>query len=133
MLTTIDPSTVPPPPGGWFSHAARVEVGTGALLFVSGQVAVDDTGEIVDVGDMASQAERVFAMLERILTDQGGSFDDVVSIRTFLTDMSLLPAYGAVRARYITGTPPTSTTVAVAGLYRADALVEVDIVAAIGG
>ncbi len=38
MLTITDPATVPAPPGGYYSHAARVDVGTGALVFVSGQV-----------------------------------------------------------------------------------------------
>lgn len=133
MITRIDPDTVPPPPGGWYSHAARVETGAGALLFVSGQVALDDDGAIVGVGDMERQADRVFTLLERILADQGAGFGDVVSIRTFVTDMGLLASYGAVRARYLTGPPPTSTTVEVSRLFRPEALVEIDIVAAIGG
>jgi enamine deaminase RidA (YjgF/YER057c/UK114 family) len=133
MITTIDPDTVPPPPGGWYSHAARVETGAGALLFVSGQVALDDDGDIVGAGDMERQADRVFTLLGRILADQGAGFGDVVGIRTFVTDMGLLAAYGAVRARYLTGPPPTSTTVEVSRLFRPEALVEVDLVAAIGG
>jgi enamine deaminase RidA (YjgF/YER057c/UK114 family) len=133
MLTRIDPDTVPPPPGGWYSHAARVDIGAGALLFVSGQVALDDDGAIVGVGDMAVQSQRVFTLLECILADQGAGFGDVVSIRTFVTDMALLPEYGAVRARYLTGPPPTSTTVEVSRLFRPEALVEVDLVAVTGG
>jgi enamine deaminase RidA (YjgF/YER057c/UK114 family) len=132
-VTAIDPAGVPAPPGGWYSHAVRVEVGDGALLFVSGQVALDENGDIVGAGDMKRQAEQVFDVLERILTDQGATFRDVVSIRTYVTDMSLLSAYGAVRSRHITGTPPTSTTVQVARLFRPEALVEVDLVAAVGG
>lgn len=133
MITRIDPDTVPPPPGGWYSHAARVDIGAGALLFVSGQVALDDDGEIVGPGDMERQAQQVFTLLERILADQGAGFGDVVSIRTFVTDMALLPAYGAVRARHLTGPPPTSTTVEVSRLFRPEALVEVDLVAVTGG
>jgi len=132
MLTRLDPATVPPPPGGWYSHAVRVDIGAAALLFVSGQVALDDDGAVVGVGDMAGQAQRVFTLLERILADQGAGFGDVVSIRTFVTDMALLPAYGAVRAKYLTGPPPTSTTVEVSRLFRPEALVEVDLVAVIG-
>lgn len=133
MITTIDPDTVPPPPGGWYSHAARVETGAGALLFVSGQVALGDDGNIVGPGDMERQADRVFTLLERILADQGAGFGDVVSIRTFLTDMDLRSAYGAVRARHLTGPAPTSTTVEVSRLFLPEALVEVELVAAIGG
>lgn len=131
MLTITDPPTVPAPPGGLYSHAARVDVGTGTLVFVSGQVALDDAGQIT--GDMAQQSERVFVLLERILADQGATFEDVVAIRTFLTDMAQVRAYGAVRTRYLTGTPPTSTTVEVPRLFRPEALVEVDVVAAVQG
>ena len=46
--------------------------------------------------------------------------------------MSRIADYGAVRARYLTGTPPTSTTVQVTRLVNAGALVEIDIVAVIG-
>lgn len=133
MITRIDPDTVPPPPGGWYSHAARVDMGTGALLFVSGQVALDDDGDIVGPGDMERQAQQVFTLLGRLLADQGAGFGDVVSIRTFVTDMGLLPAYGAVRARHLPGPPPTSTTVEVTRLVRPEALVEVDLVAVTGG
>lgn len=133
MITRIDPDTVPPPPGGWYSHAARVDIGAGALLFVSGQVALDDDGEIVGPGDMERQAQQVFTLLERILADQDAGFGDVVSIRTFVSDMALLPTYGAVRARHITGPAPTSTTVEVTRLFRPEALVEVDLVAVTGG
>src|ERR671916_2149846 len=133
MITRIDPDTVPPPPRGRYSHAARVDIGAGSLLFVSGQVALGDDGAIVGAGDMEQQAQRVFTLLERILADQGAGFGDVVSIRTFVTDMGLLASYGAVRARYLTGPPPTSTTVEVSRLFRPEALVEVDLVAATGG
>lgn len=131
MLTFTDPDTVPAPPGGLYSHAVRVEVGAGALVFVSGQVALDDEGRIT--GDMAQQSERVFVLLERILAGQGATFDDVVAVRTFVTDMTQVRAYGAVRMRYITGTPPTSTTVEASRLFRPEALVEVDVVAAVQG
>lgn len=131
QVTRINPPSVPPPPPGRFAHAVRVDLGDGALLFVSGQIAVDEAGELVGGGDMAVQSEHVFGVLDRILRDQGGSFDDVINIRTSVTDMSLLRSYGAVRARYLTGALPTSTTVQVAALYKPGALVEVDVVAAL--
>jgi 3-hydroxyisobutyrate dehydrogenase len=129
--TPIDPTTVAPPPGGWFSHAVIVGwEGTG-LMFVSGQVAFDDEGKLVGEGDLGTQTEQVFGNLVRILADQGGTLNDIVNIRTFLTDMSRISEYGAVRARYLTGSPPTSTTVQVAGLVTPGALVEIDVVAVI--
>lgn len=49
MLSITDPPTVPAPPGGLYSHAARVDVGTGAVVFVSGQVALDEVDVVAAV------------------------------------------------------------------------------------
>jgi 3-hydroxyisobutyrate dehydrogenase len=125
-IQKINPSSVPAPAGA-YSHAVRA----GDLLFVSGQAALDDGGNVVGEGDIDVQSEFVFDCLERILANQGATFDDVVSIRTYLTDMTMLPRYGGVRSRRITGEPPSSTTVEVPKLFRPGLLIEVDVVAAL--
>ncbi|MEV4097334.1 NAD(P)-binding domain-containing protein [Streptosporangium saharense] len=122
----VNPASVPAT-NGYYSHATRV----GDLLFVSGQAALDEEGRVVGEGDMTRQSEYVMEMLARILADQGCSFDDVTHIRTFLTDMSRLREYGAVRGRHITGEPPASTTVEVSRLFVPGLLIEVEVVAAI--
>lgn len=129
--TPIDPPSLASP-GGWFSQAARVDRTGAGLIFVSGQMALDEHGDLVGGGDLRAQTEQVFANLATILADQGGTFEDVVNIRTFLTDMSRVSDYGAVRARYLVGNPPTSTTVQVGRLVHPEALVEIDVVAVIG-
>lgn len=121
----INPASVPAT-NGRYSHATRM----GDLLFVSGQVALDEKGEVVGEGDMAVQSEYVMENLRRILADQGSSFDQVLHIRTFLTDMDLLGEYAAVRHRHITGEPPASTTVEVPRLFQPGLLIEVEVVAA---
>jgi len=123
----INPPAVPAT-NGYYSHATR----TGDLLFVSGQVALDEKGEVVGEGDMARQSEFILGNLGRILEDQGSSFDRVLHVRTFLTDMSLLREYGDVRSRYFTGEPPASTTVEVSRLFQPGLLIEVEVVAAAG-
>ncbi|MGH3739220.1 MAG: RidA family protein [Micromonosporaceae bacterium] len=124
-----NPASVTPPPRDAYSHAVRVELGTAALLFVAGQIALDPDGAVR--GDMTAQSEHVMTTLDKILAAHGASFDHVVNIRSFLTDLDQLPAYGEVRRRYLTGDRPTSTTVEVAKLFHPDALLEVDLVAAI--
>ncbi len=126
-LERRNPPSVPAPIGA-YSHAVR----TGNLLFVSGQVAIDNDGQIVGAGDIEAQTDFVFDSLERILADQGATFDDVVSLRTYLLDMdSTLAGYRAVRIRRVTGDPPSSTTVEVTRLVHPDLLVEIDLVAAL--
>ncbi|GAA4560443.1 NAD(P)-binding domain-containing protein [Planotetraspora kaengkrachanensis] len=123
----INPPAVPAT-NGYYSHATR----TGDLLFVSGQVALDEKGQVVGEGDMARQSEFVYANLGRILEDQGSSFDRVLHVRTFVTDMSLLGEHRDVRSRYFTGEPPASTTVEVSRLFQPGLLIEIEVVAAAG-
>ena len=124
----VNPASVPPPVGH-YSHAVRV----GDLVFVAGQLAVDKDGNLVGKGDIAAQAEHVFDCIDRILADQGASMADLVSIRHFLTDISLLDQYRAVVRKWVPAPPPASTLVQVANLARPGLLVEVDVIASVAG
>ncbi|MEV6107195.1 RidA family protein [Streptomyces sp. NPDC051940] len=131
MLKTIDnPATVPAPAGA-YSHVVRLDTGDGTLLFLSGQAALDENGELVGPDDMTVQSRHVMDLIARILGAHGATVDDIVNIRTFLTDMDRLDEYGAVRREYIKGEPPASTTVEVTRLFRPGALIEVEVVAAL--
>ncbi|MFG6202194.1 Rid family hydrolase [Nonomuraea sp. JJY05] len=121
-------STIPAT-NGRYSHAVRV----GDMLYVSGQAAFDEQGNIVGEGSMAAQSEHIFQVISRILADQGATFEDIAFIRTYVTDMDQLLDYGRVRAKYITGTPPASTTVEVSRLFRPGLLLEVDLIVALPG
>ncbi|MEN3537195.1 NAD(P)-binding domain-containing protein [Microbispora sp. ZYX-F-249] len=125
-VRAVNPPSVPAT-NGYYSHAVRF----GDLLFVSGQVALDEDGKVVGEGDLARQSEVVMENLGRILADQGSSFDRILHIRTFLTDMDRLREYGEVRGRFITGEPPASTTVEVERLFRPGLMIEVEVVAAL--
>ena len=130
MRVTFDnPATVPPPPNTAYSHTAHVT--QGPMLYVSGQIALDENGRVDAPGDMTRQSEVIFSLLDRILAAHGAGFADVVTIRSYLTDMDLRAEYGAVRLRHFTGAPPTSTTVEVPRLFHPDALLEVELVAAL--
>lgn len=128
-VTLGNPATVPPPPNPFYSHAAYVTAGP--MLYVSGQIALTEDGKVDAPGDMARQSEVIFSLLERILAAHGAGFADVVNIRTFVTDLGRVAEYGAVRRQFFPGAAPTSTTVEVARLFHPDALLEVEVVAAI--
>ena len=129
-VTAMDPDTVMSP-GGNYSHAVRIETGDGVLLFVSGQVAFDPDGALVGEGDMARQTEQVYRNLQAVLEANGATFQHVVKLSTFMTDIGQLQAMRDVRARFLPDPPPASTTVEVSGLFRPEALIEVEAVAAI--
>ena len=125
MRITLDsPAGAPQPANGYYSQVARVELaGGGALLYLSGQVA-DGVG-------LSEQSRGVFETIDALLKAQGATLADVINIRTYLTDITGLPEYGAVRARYLTGTPPTSMTLEVSRLFKPEALIEIEVVAAV--
>ena len=71
-----------PAPDGVFPAAqySHVVMGTGRLVAVAGQVAVDEDGKPVGEGDPEAQARQVFENLRRCLAAAGASFDDVVKL-----------------------------------------------------
>ncbi|MDV9177046.1 Rid family hydrolase [Streptomyces sp. W16] len=127
MRITLDsPASAPQPLSPYYSQVARVEHADGsALLYLSGQIAEGAT--------LAEQSRGVFEAIAALLKAHGATLADVVNIRTYLTDITRLGEYGAVRREFLTGTPPTSMTFEVSRLFRPEALVEVEVVAAVPG
>jgi enamine deaminase RidA (YjgF/YER057c/UK114 family) len=104
----------------------------GRTIYVSGQVPVNENGELVGKGDLAAQAERVFCNIDLALKGAGATFADVVKINTYI--VGYRPEYRSlmhqVRAKYVSkDNPPASTLVGVQALALADYLIEVEAVA----
>jgi reactive intermediate/imine deaminase len=108
------------------SQAIRV----GDLLFVSGQVGIDDTGELVALGDFDAQADQAFRNLGRVLEAGGSSLGQVVKVTIFLTDMAAnFPKVVELRRRFFTPPYPADTIVEVRSLYRPEVEIEIEAVA----
>lgn len=123
-ITLDNPGSAPQPLSPYYSQVARVGFADGsALLFLSGQIAEGAT--------LAEQSRGVFETIDALLEAHGAALSDIVSIRTYLTDISRLDEYGSVRREFLTGTPPTSMTFEATRLFRPEALVEVEVVAAV--
>ena len=70
------------PPQGLYSHA--VAAGPGKVLYLAGQVAVDENNQLVGPDDFRRQMRQVFTNLGRILESGGSSFDRIVKYTTYL-------------------------------------------------
>ena len=111
-------------------YSQVVEVRGGRTLYISGQIALDASGNVVGSGDFTAQAKQVFANLKTRLDEAGASFNDVVKLNFYLTDASSLQIVRDVRDTYVNReNPPASTLVVVKQLVRPDLLVEVDAIA----
>jgi 2-iminobutanoate/2-iminopropanoate deaminase len=111
------------PPVGPFSQAIEA----GGFLYFSGQVGQDPaTGKVVE-GGIVAETERVFRNLSAVLKTAGKSFDDVVRVGVFLTNISDYGAMNAIYAKHFRQPFPARTTIAAAALPLG-ACVEMDLV-----
>lgn len=116
-------------PFGAFSSAAWQP--PGRVLHISGHVSQDVDGRTVGVGDMETQTRQVLDNIGGVLSAAGGTFDDVVKVTVFVTDVSEIGAIHAVRREYFSEPYPASTLVQVAQLIDPDWLIEIEAVAVI--
>ncbi len=111
-------------------YSQVVEVRGGRTLYISGQIALDSSGDLVGSGDFTAQVKQVFANLKARLDEAGASFNDVVKLNFYLLDAGNLQIVRDVRDAYVNREhPPASTLVVVKQLFRPELLVEVDAIA----
>jgi enamine deaminase RidA (YjgF/YER057c/UK114 family) len=120
------PDDLPLPAG--YSHV--VTIPSGRLVWTSGQVGMAADGSVPDGWE--AQARLAFENVGRALAAGGAGWDDVVKLTFFVVATDELGTIRAVRDEFVnTAAPPTSSLLAVAGLFRPDVLLEVEAVAAL--
>jgi 2-iminobutanoate/2-iminopropanoate deaminase len=127
-IKRLQPGTVFPVSG------IKAAVQVGELLFVSGQVPLSPSGELVGADDFRAQAEQVFANLGAVLEGCGSGFDRIAKLTVFFTDIAGdLPIYREVRDRYIAAEHATaSSAIEVSKLFLPAVRLEIEAVAYCG-
>ncbi len=105
-----------------FCQAVRA----GDYLFVSGQVAMDDNGEIIE-GGIVPQTRKTMENIIAILEKAGCTLADVVKVNVWLDDTRDFQAFNRVYAEYFGGHPPARSCVR--SQVMVDAKVEIDVIA----
>ena len=124
MADNVYNSDKAPEPVGLYPHARRV----GNLLFLSGigprsrgskaipGVELDEEGNITAY-DIATQTRSVFENVKLVLEASGSSWDKLVDVTVFLTNMKDdFKTYNALWAEYFSENPPCRTTVEIKSL-----------------
>ena len=126
----INPPELGAPPG----YSQIVEVRASRIIFISGQTALNERGELVGKNDFAAQAAQVFVNMSAALKAIGCTAANLVKLTVFLRDMENLGVYREARNRFFaTVTPPAApavTLVEVSKLYGPDFLIEIEAIAA---
>jgi enamine deaminase RidA (YjgF/YER057c/UK114 family) len=124
----LNPDALSKPPG--YTHVVEATA-PARIIYLAGQLGLDRSGDLVGgAGDFRAQAVQTFENLKAALAAVGAEFDDVVKVNNYLIDMSHLPIFREVRNSYLTGAnKPASTTIAISGLAREGALLEIEAVA----
>jgi enamine deaminase RidA (YjgF/YER057c/UK114 family) len=126
MRQEIQPAQLPRPA----NYALGYKVGD--TVWLAGQTPVGDDGNFVGVGDIKAQVERCLERIGICLKEVGATPQDVVFIRTYITDMRFAPVVSEARRNFFQGHRPSSTLLGVVALSQPEFLVELEAVAVIG-
>jgi 2-iminobutanoate/2-iminopropanoate deaminase len=109
-----------------YSQAVLVD----KTLYISGSVAVDQTGRLVAPSDMAGQMRAAYSNIRRTLAAHGAGFDEVVKETIFTTNMDALLKASDLRLEYYDKERlPATSWVQVQRLVDPGFLVEIEVVA----
>lgn len=138
-MSEVHHSQSAPEPVGAYPHARRV----GDLLFLSGigprkkgskeipGVELNEAGSIVSY-DIEAQCHSVFENIKTVLESAGASWEDMVDVTVFLTNMEKdFPIYNRVYASYFRDHQPCRTTVGIDALPTPIAI-ELKVIAYVG-
>jgi reactive intermediate/imine deaminase len=130
IVNFINPSSVSTPRG--YSHSAIIDLGNCKMVILSGQVPVDNQGNLVGEGDFNKQTEQVFLNIKNVITEAGGTMDNIVKLNIYLTDVSLIQTFRDIRNKFVNPeNPPAATLVQVTSLFRSEVMIEIEATAII--
>src|SRR5260370_22037943 len=118
----INPPALRRPPG--YTHVVEVTA-PARIVYIAGQLGVDGDDKVV--GDFRRQAVKTFENLKTALAAVGAQFRHVVKFNNYLVDRAHLPTFRDGRDTHLAENDrPASTTIAISGLAREGALIEIE-------
>ncbi|EJY5107902.1 RidA family protein [Salmonella enterica] len=111
-------------PAGHYSHTCTA----GGFVFVSGQLPVTPSGEKKGQAPFEEQVKIVLANIDACLSEAGVTRQDLVSVRVYVTDISLWPVFNEIYAAWIGDFKPSRAVAGVSELHYGSA-VEVEAIA----
>ena len=113
-----------PAPIGPYSQAIRI----GSMLFVSGQIAIQQSSGTIITTTIQEETEQVMKNLDEVLRAAGMDFSHIVKTTIFLKDMGNFPKVNEIYGTRFPSQPPARETVEVSRLPK-DVNVEISCIA----
>ena len=130
---TNNPSTLSKPLG---LYSQVCTVNSSNLIFLAGQVSVNNKGDLVGENDIAAQVTQIYQNIADALDSADAKFENIVQLTTYIVGADNIPAFLEKRNSIVTDIYPASdfppsTLLVVAGLADPGYLAEVTAIAAL--
>lgn len=112
--------------GVTFERGTVMEYGDRAHIFISGTASINNKGEVVHIGDIVKQTERMWENVGKLLEEGGSDFNDVMQIIVYLRDTA---DYEIVRKMFEERFPNIPTVFTLAPVCRPTWLIEMECIA----
>jgi enamine deaminase RidA (YjgF/YER057c/UK114 family) len=105
-----------------FSRAVRI----GNIISVAGTAPIAADGSNAYPGDLYNQTKRCIEIISKAISDAGGSLENVIRTRMFLTDISLWKEAAKAHGEFFSEIRPACSFIEVKGLISKEWLVEME-------
>lgn len=106
-----------------YSRAVRI----GNIVEIAGTTAVNSKGEVVAKGNPFGQTRFILNKISAVLEEAGGSLNDVIRTRIYVTNISDWEAIGKAHGKFFKDIKPAATMVEVSALIDPELLVEIEV------
>ena len=117
-----------------YGFSQIVTATSGRAVYLSGQVAWDETQQIVGGDDLGAQTQQALKNIDTAMQVAGGSITDVVTMRIYIVESQLAataPITEVLQTFFPPERAPSTTWIGVVGLARPEFLIEIEAVGVI--
>lgn len=112
-----------------YSHWLKVDIWDSEMIFVTGQIAMDEYGNAVAPDNIETQTIYVFESIQKILVEAWANLDDVVKVVIYVTNMNDFWKISPIRNKYLEKSKPVSTLVEINKTVKNGCDIEIEVVA----
>ena len=119
----INPASVAAPLKPHYSNSIRTE--SGPMLFIAGQVALDENANLVGEGDIRAQTNQVLKNIKAIVESNGGTMVDITQVTVYVRDIGAFNSVSDIRESYFPKDGQASAIVEVSAQAWHEFLIEI--------